>query len=43
MDSDLTVAWVIGAALELLIELGRSAAQYPHVPVGADFGGYDGP
>ena len=41
MDSDLTVAWVIRAAMGPLIELGQSAAQYPHVPVGADFEGYD--
>ena len=40
MDSDLTVTWVIGAAMEPLIELAQSAAEYPHVPVGADFDGY---
>ena len=41
MDSDLTVTWVIRAAMEPLIELAQSAARYPHVPVGADFEGYD--
>ena len=41
MDSELTVTWVIGQAMRPLVELGRSAAQFPHVPVGEDFDGYD--
>lgn len=41
METELTVAWVIAAVMAPLIELGQSAAQYPHVEVGADFQGYD--
>ena len=40
MQSDLTAGWVIGAAMAPVVELQRSAAQYPNVPVGADFTGY---
>jgi hypothetical protein len=41
MQSHLTYAWVIGAASAPLIELGRSAAQFPNVGVGEeDFEGY---
>jgi arylsulfatase len=41
MDSDLTVAWVIGQAMAPLISLQASAQEYPHVPVGAEFDGYN--
>ena len=41
MVSDLTVTWVIHAATQQLIELQQSAARYPHIPVGANFTGYD--
>ena len=42
MQSDLTVAWVIGAALRPIIALKQSAAQYRHIAVGEDdFNGYD--
>jgi arylsulfatase len=41
MDTDLTVSWVIGQALAPLIDLQASAQEYPHIPVGADFDGYD--
>jgi len=41
MQSHLTYAWVIGAAMAPLIELGRSAAQFPNIGVGEeDFKGY---
>jgi hypothetical protein len=41
MQADLTAGWVIGAASARLIELGQSAAQFPHVKVGEeDFNGY---
>jgi len=41
MDSDLTVTWVIGQAMAPLIALQASAKEYPHVPVGAEFDGYN--
>ena len=41
MNSDLTVTWVIGEAMRPLIELKESTAEYPHIPVGADFAGYE--
>ena len=41
MDADLTVTWVIGQAMAPLIELQTSARQFPHVPVGSEFDGYD--
>jgi arylsulfatase len=41
METELTVAWVIRAAMAPLIDLQKSAAQYPHIEVGADFQGYD--
>ena len=41
MQSDLTVGWVIGAALKPIIELKQSAATYRHIAVGEDnFNGY---
>jgi len=42
MQSDLTLAWVIGAALRPVIALKQSAAEYPHIGVGDDdFNGYN--
>jgi arylsulfatase len=41
MQSQLTYAWVIGAAMMPLVALQKSAAEYPHIPVGADFEGYE--
>ena len=41
MDAELTYAWVIGVASAPLLELAQSAAEYPHIPPGADFQGYD--
>lgn len=41
MDSDLTVVWVIREAMQPFIELQQSAARYPHVPIGAEFTGYN--
>ena len=41
METELTVAWVIRAAMAPLIDLQKSAARYPHVEVGADFEGHD--
>ena len=40
MESELTLAWVIKAAMSPLVALAQSAAEYPHIPIGADFGGY---
>ena len=41
MQSDLTVAWVIGAALRPVFALAQSAKQYRHIRVGEeDFNGY---
>ena len=40
MQADLTMAWAIGAALSPVVALQRSAQQYSHVPVGAEFDGY---
>jgi hypothetical protein len=41
MDAELTYAWVIGIAAGLLGGVAQSAAQYPNIPPGADFEGYD--
>ena len=41
MEVELTVAWVIRAAMAPLVELQQSAQRSPHVEVGADFQGYD--
>jgi hypothetical protein len=42
MQSDLTLAWVIGAALRPVIELAQSAKKYRHIGVGEEgFDGYD--
>ena len=41
MNADLSVTWVIGEALAPLLALEASTKEYPHVPVGADFQGYD--
>lgn len=41
MDSGLTVAWVVRDAMQPLIELQLSAEKFPHVPVGAEFTGYE--
>jgi arylsulfatase len=41
MDSDLTVTWVIGQAMAPLLALAASTQEFPHVPVGAEFEGYD--
>ena len=41
MDSELTYAWVIGIAAGLLGGVAKSAAEYPNIPPGADFEGYD--
>jgi arylsulfatase len=42
MQSQLTYAWVIGAASAPLIALAQSAGEFPHVKVGEeDFKGYD--
>jgi arylsulfatase len=42
MQSDLTLAWVIGAALRPVIALNQSAQEYRHIKVGEeDFNGYD--
>ena len=40
-QKDAATVWVIGPALKPMLELQKSAAEYPHVPVGADFEGYD--
>jgi arylsulfatase len=40
MQSDLTLAWVIGAALKPINDLKQSAATYRHIGVGED--GFDG-
>jgi arylsulfatase A-like enzyme len=40
MDTELSVAWVIRAAMAPLVELKQSATQYPHITPGADFDGY---
>ena len=40
MDAEITYAWAIGVASMPLIQLAQSAAQYPHIPPGADFEGY---
>ena len=41
MTSELTYAWVIGMASAPLLQVAASAAQYPHIPPGADFKGYE--
>jgi len=41
MDTQLTVAWVIRAAMAPIVALQQSAAEYPHIPPGAEFHGYD--
>ena len=42
MQSDLTLAWVIGAGLRPVIALAQSARQYRHIQVGEEgFNGYD--
>ena len=42
MQSQLTYAWVIGAASAPLAALGQSAAKFPHLKVGEEgFQGYD--
>ena len=41
MESELTLAWVIKAAMIPLVDLAHSAARYPHIPTGAEFKGYD--
>ena len=43
MTSELTYAWVIGLASAPLLQVAASAAQYPHIPPGADFQGYEPP
>ena len=40
MESELTLAWAIKAAMIPLVDLAQSAAEYPHIPTGADFQGY---
>jgi hypothetical protein len=41
MQADLTVGWVIGAAMAPVIALRRSAEQFRHIQVGEeDFNGY---
>ena len=41
-QSNLTLAWVIGAALRPVIVLAQGAKQYRHIRVGEeDFNGYD--
>lgn len=40
MESELTLTWVIKAAMAPLVELTESATQYPHIPPGANFRGY---
>lgn len=41
MDTELTASWVIGQAMRPLVELEQSAGQFPHVPVGEEFDGYE--
>ena len=41
MDAEITYAWAIGVASMPLIQLAQSAAQFPNIPPGADFQGYD--
>ncbi len=41
MQADLTVGWVIGAAMTPVIALRRSAEQFRHIHVGEEnFNGY---
>ena len=40
MDTQLTVAWVIRAAMAPIVALQHSTADYPHIPPGAEFHGY---
>ena len=41
MQADLTMAWAIGVAMEPVVALQQSAQQFPHIPVGAEFNGYE--
>lgn len=42
MQPDLTLAWVIGAALRPVIALNRSAEQFRHIQMGEEgFNGYE--
>jgi len=41
MQADLTMGWAIGVAMRPIVALEQSAKQFPHIPVGADFDGYD--
>lgn len=40
MESELTLSWVVKAAMQPLVELAQSTNDYPHIPPGADFTGY---
>ena len=40
MESELTLSWVVRAAMGPLVELAQSTRDYPHIPPGADFNGY---
>ena len=41
MKTELTVAWVIRAAMAPLIDLQQSTSEDPHITPGAGFHGYD--
>ncbi len=41
MQADLTMGWAIGVAMGPVIALQQSAQDFPHIPVGAEFNGYD--
>jgi arylsulfatase len=40
METDQPLTWVIGQAMQPLVELQQSTQTYPHVEVGEDFTGY---
>ena len=41
MDTQLTVSWVIRAAMAPIVALQQSTAEHPHIPPGAEFRGYN--
>jgi arylsulfatase len=41
LGARLEMGWAVGVAFAKVAEFQQSAAEYPHIPVGADFEGYD--
>ena len=41
MQADLTMGWALGVAMGPVVALQQSAQQFAHIPLGAEFNGYD--